>query len=105
MSYNLTMIMRRAWALRRERGFSMMTALRLAWAEAKGDRAYAFNLDNARACITAYLVKLAGAIRDEHDAHKYDILRAALLLPCDAAGIAVMNGKCVGLCKYAARNA
>ncbi len=105
MKFNLATIMRRAWELRRERGFSMMTALRLAWAEAKGEKAYTFNLDNARACITAYLLKLADAIHDEHDVHKYDILRAALLIPCDASGIAVMGGKCVGLCKYAVRNA
>lgn len=30
MRYNLRQIMRRAWALRRERGFTLMTALRLA---------------------------------------------------------------------------
>lgn len=105
MRFNLATIMRRAWDLRREKGFSMMTALRIAWAEAKGEKVYTFNLDNARACITAYLLKLADAIHDEHDVHKYDILRAALLIPCDAAGIAVMGGKCVGLCKYAVRNA
>lgn len=105
MKYNLATIMRRAWELRREKGFSMMTALRLAWAEAKGEKVYTFNLDNARACITSYLMKLAHAICDEHDQHKYDILRAALLLPCDAAGNAVMEGKTVGLCKYAVRNA
>lgn len=105
MKFNLATIMRRAWELRRAHGYTMMTALRIAWAEAKGERVYTFNLENARACITAYLLKLAQAIHDEHDAHKYDILRAALLTPCDAAGIAVMCGKSVGLCKYAVRNA
>ena len=105
MRFNLATIMRRAWELRREKGFSVMTALRIAWAEAKGEKVYTFNLDNARACITAYLLKLADAIHDEHDVHKFDILRAALLSPSDAAGIAVMGGKCVGLCKYAVRNA
>ena len=104
MRFNLVQIMQRAWELRREKGFSMMTALKIAWAEARGEKVYTFNMDNARACITAYLVKLAKAIRDEHDAHKYEILRAALLIPCDAAGLAVMEGKCVGLCKYAVRN-
>lgn len=104
MRYDLTSIMRRAWALRREKGYTMMTALNIAWAEARGERVYTFNLENARAQITAYLVKLAGMIRDIHDRHKYDILRAALLAPCDAAGTAVLEGKTVGLCKYAVRN-
>lgn len=105
MKYNLVTIMRRAWELRREKGYTMMTALRLAWAEAKGEKAYTFRLDNARALITAYLVKLMGRIADIHDQHKVEILRAALLLPCDAAGVAVTNGKTVGVCKYAMRNA
>lgn len=102
---NLHQIMKNAWAIRKEKGYTMRTALRLAWAEAKGQRAYAFNLENARAQITAYLVKLATAIRDIHDQHKYDILRSALLVPCDAQGIAVLEGKTIGLCKYAVRNA
>lgn len=105
MKYNLVTIMRRAWELRKARGYTMMTALRLAWAEAKDGKAYTFQLENARASITAYLVKLAEAITDIHQQHKYDILRAALLIPCDADGIAVMEGKMVGLCKYACRNA
>lgn len=105
MKYNLTTIMRRAWELRREKGHTMMTALRLAWAEAKGEKAYTFKLDNARALITAYLVKLLGRIADIHDQHKVEILRDALLLPCDAVGVAVTDGKTVGVCKYAMRNA
>lgn len=105
MKHNLAQIMRRAWVLRKEKGYTMTTALRLAWAEAKGEKAYTFNMENARAQITAYLVKLAGAIRDIHDQHKYEIIRAALLFPCDAEGIAVLEGKTVGLCKYAVRNA
>ena len=43
--------------------------------------------------------------RSIHDAHKLEILRAALLLPVDAVGVAVADGKTVGLCKYAVRNA
>ena len=103
--YNLTTIMRRAWEIRRQKGFTLATALRLAWREAKGEKGYAFKLDNARALITAYLVKLMGQIADIHDAHKVEILRAALLLPCDAEGIVVTDGKTVGVCKYAMRNA
>ena len=105
MPYNLAQIMRRAWQIRKEKGFSMMTALRLAWAEAKGEKAYTFNMENARAQITAYLLKLAAAILNIHDQHKYDILRSALLLSCDCDGLAVMDGKMVGLCKYAVKNA
>lgn len=101
--YNLTKIMHRAWELRKAKGYTMTTALRLAWAEAKGGKAYTFQLENHRASITAYLLKLA--ITDIHQKHKYDILRAALLAPVDALGIAVMEGKTVGLCKYAVRNA
>ena len=105
MRFNLATIMRRAWDLRREKGFSMMTALRIAWAEAKGEKVYTFRLENARAQISAYLVKLVKAVKDIHDAHKLEILRAALLLPVDAVGVAVADGKTVGLCKYAVRNA
>lgn len=105
MKYNLPTIMRRAWQIRRQKGFSIATALRLAWREAKGEKGYAFKLENARALITAYLVKLMGQIADIHDAHKVEILWAALLLPCDSEGIAVTDGKTVGICKYAMRNA
>lgn len=103
--YNLRTIMRRAWELRREKGYTMMTALRLAWAEAKGCKAYTFRLDNARALITTYLMRLIRNVQDIHDQHKVEILRAALLLPCDSLGIAVTDGKTVGICKYAMRNA
>lgn len=105
MKYNLATIMRSAWELRREKGYTMMTALRLAWREAKGEKGYTFKLENARALITAYLVKLLERIADIHDQHKVEILRNALLLPCDAAGITVTDGKTVGVCKYAMRNA
>lgn len=103
--YSLTQIMHRAWEMRKQYHYTMATALRLAWAEAKGQKGYTFQLENHRASITAYLLKLAKAITDEHQQHKYDILRAALLAPVDALGIAVMGGKMVGLCKYAVRNA
>lgn len=54
-------------------------------------------------------MKLGRLIRsgldDIHALHKYDILRAALLKSIDSVGVAVMDGKTVGLCKYAIRNA
>ena len=106
MKYNLTAIMRRAWELRKAKGYTLCTALRLAWAEAKGCKLYAFRLEDARAAISSYLVKLIRAgFADIHDQHKHDALRSALLLPCDVLGVAVMDGKTCGLCKYAARNA
>ena len=105
MKYNLTEIMCRAWALRREKGYTMMTAMRLAWREAKGEKVYTFNLENARALISSYLMKLVKDVKDIHEQHKLDILKAALLIPCDKLGFAVMEGKTVGLCKYACRNA
>ncbi len=97
MKYNLSEIMRRAWSLRGDRGCTMMTALRIAWAEAKGEKVYTFNVENVRAAISSYLVKLAGAITDIHQQHKYDALREALLLPVDTMGVAVMPGKSVAL--------
>lgn len=103
MKYNLRQIMRRAWEIRREKGFSLMTALRLAWKEAKGGKGYAYNLETARASITAYLMALI--VRDIHDQHKRETLLEALKTPCDASGLAVLDGKAVGLCKYACRNA
>ena len=102
MKYNLRQIMARAWAIRKEKGFSLMTALRLAWKEAKGGKGYAFNLEAARAAITAYLVGLV--IRDIHDQHKRETLLEALRTPCDREGLAVLDGKAAGLCKYAVRN-
>lgn len=98
-------IMLRAWELRRSKGYTMSTALRLAWREAKGEKGYTFRLENARALITAYLVKLIRNVQDIHDQHKVEILWAALLLPVDAMGVAVTDGKTVGVCKYAMRNA
>ncbi|MBQ2013311.1 MAG: hypothetical protein II206_11060 [Bacteroidaceae bacterium] len=103
--YNLQTIMRRAWELRKAKGYTIRTALRLAWAEAKGIKLYAIRLENARAMITAYLCKLVKAVKDIHDQHKLDALKAALLLPCDELGMAVTDGKTAGLCKYAIRNA
>ena len=97
-------IMLRAWELRRAKGYTMSTALRLAWREAKGEKGYTFRLENARALITAYLVKLIRNVQDIHDQHKVEILRAALL-PVDALGVAVTDGKTAGVCKYAMRNA
>lgn len=105
MRNRLAAIMRRAWELRRQYRYTMATSLRLAWAEAKGKKCYTFQLENHRASITAYINKLVKDITDVHQQHKYDILRAALLAPVDALGIAVMGGKMIGLCKYAVRNA
>lgn len=109
MKYDLVQIMRRAWELRREKGYTLSTSLKLAWGEAKGSKRYTFDLENARASVSAYLVKLGKALHagldDIHAIHKYDILRTALLANCDAQGIAVLDGKTVGLCKYAVRNA
>lgn len=102
MKYNLRQIMARAWAIRKEKGFSLMTALRLAWKEAKGGKGYAFNLEAARAAITAYLVGLV--VQNIHDQHKRETLLEALQTPCDREGLAVLDGKAVGLCKYAVRN-
>lgn len=105
MKYNLVSIMRRAWELRKAYRHTMTTALRLAWAEAKGGKGYTFNMENARASISTYLAKLAAALVDIHQQHKYEALRAALVAPVDAFGVAVLDGKTVGLCKYAVRNA
>lgn len=102
---NLKNIMRRAWELRKAKGYTMATALRLAWREARGEKGYTFRLDNARALISAYLVKLIRNVQNIHDQHKIGILRAALMLPVDAMGMAVTDGKTVGVCKYAMRNA
>lgn len=105
MKYNLSTIMRRAWELRKSSRRTFATCLKLAWAEAKGQRFYTYNMENARAAISAYLVKLGAALTDIHQQHKYDTISAALIAPCDALGVAVLDGKTVGLCKYAVRNA
>ena len=106
MKYNLKQIMRRAWALRRERSLTLCTALKIAWAETKGEKVYTFNLEAERAAISSYIVKLIrSGLDDIHALHKLECLRAALLKGVDALGIAVMDGKSVSLCKYAIRNA
>lgn len=108
MKEKLSSIMRRAWALYRlNAGNRFGECLRQAWEEAKNpeERRYTFALENARASITAYLVKLVGAVKDVHDMHKLEILRRALLRPMTADGLASMPGKEIGLCKYAVRNA
>ena len=43
------------------RVYTFSTSLKLAWAEAKGQKAYAFRLENERASISSYLVKLRNA--------------------------------------------
>ena len=86
MKYNLRSIMCRAWEIRRGTRYTFVTALKLAWAEAKGERVYTFNLENARACITAYLVKLGKALSDIHQQHKHDILRRPFWLPWTLPG-------------------
>ena len=53
MKYNLAGIMCRAWALRRAKGYTLCTALKLAWGEAKGVKLYTFNVESERAGITA----------------------------------------------------
>lgn len=107
MTYNLAKIMGRAWEIRRDprNTYTPSTCLKLAWAEAKGCKRYGFNLESARASITSYILKLMRNIMDEHDVHKLEALRAALLAPIDRQGVAVLDGKTVGLCKYAVRNA
>ena len=106
MKYNFSVIMRRAWELRRAKGYTLSTALKLAWGEAKGVKLYTCNVESDRAGITAYIVKtLRAGLADIHEQHKVEHLRAALLAPCDRLGVAVLDGKTVGLCKYALRNA
>ena len=103
--FNLHHIMTRAWEIKRNGRQTFATCLKLAWAEAKGQKVYTFDMENARAGISAYLTKLVKEDRDEHGEHKLSILRAALLAKVDKIGIAVLDGKTVGLCKYAVRNA
>ena len=106
MKYNLATIMCRAWALRRAKGYTLSTALKLAWGEAKGVKLYTFNVESERAGITAYIVKtMRAGLSDIHEQHKVEHLKAALLAACDRLGVAVLDGKTVGLCKYALRNA
>lgn len=106
MKYNLSGIMRRAWELRRAKGYTLSTALKLAWGEAKGVKLYTFNVENGRAGITAYIVKaIRAGLANIHEQHKVEHLKTALLAACDRLGVAVLDGKTVGLCKYALRNA
>ena len=106
MKYNLATIMRRAWALRRAKGYTLSTALKLAWGEANGVKLYTFNVESERAGITAYIVKaMRAGLTDIHEQHKVEHLKAALKAVCDRLGVAVLDGKTVGLCKYALRNA
>ncbi len=51
------------------------------------------------------LKQMHAGLDDIHALHKFNCLRAALLKGVDALGVAVMDGKSVGLCKYAIRNA
>ena len=82
MKYNLAGIMCRAWALRRAKGYTLSTALKLAWGEAKGVKLYTFNVESERAGITAYIVKAMHAgLTDIHEQHKVEHLRTALLAP------------------------
>lgn len=104
--YNLVSIMRRAWALYREKHYTFSTALKLAWAEAKGVKLYTFNVESERAGITAYILKaMRAGLDDIHEQHKVEHLKAALLAKCDKLGVALLDGKTVGLCKYALRHA
>ena len=70
---------------------------------------YFFNLDENRDAVKAYLVKLGAALEvgldDIHQIHKHEILTAALGYQMDKEGVAVVDGKTVGLLKYAVRNA
>lgn len=97
MKYNLSAIMRRAWELRKVKGLTLCTALKLAWGETKGVKLYTFALESERAAISAYLVKLRKALcaglDDIHAIHKYDCIRAALAADCDTLGIATLDGK------------
>lgn len=52
MKYNMAVIMRRAWALRRMNRQTFPTCLRISWVEAKGLKAYPFRLEDARASIS-----------------------------------------------------
>lgn len=103
--FDLSKIMKREWEIKRTSRQTFATCLKLAWAAAKGLKVYTFDMENARAGISAYLAKLVKTDRDEHGEHKLAILRVALLAKVDRIGVAVLDGKTVGLCKYAVRNA
>lgn len=105
--FNLVQIMRRAWEIKRDprHVYSFGTCLKLAWAEAKGGKLYGVNVEAVRAQVTSYILRLMRNIRDEHDVHKLEALRAALLAPIDRHGIAVLDGKTAGLVRYAVQHA
>lgn len=106
MKFNLKNIMVKAWDMKRNSNRTFATCLKLAWAEAKGEKKYTVNIETARAGISAYLVKLIDKQdKDEHEIHKLEILKNALLAKLDKMGIAVLDGKTVGLVKYAVKNA
>ena len=99
------MAMKRAWQLRKEHGYTLATAMRLAWAELKGVKLYAMHLGHdRRKAISLYLDQmLENHLTGAHDLSKYQTLRNALRLPEDTADVVVMDGKSCGLCKYAIR--
>lgn len=102
-------ILKRAHDLRREYAYTMDTAQRLAWAEAKGLKRYAVHLEDIRHDVVSYLVKLAdeieaAAVYDIHAVNKYWCISNALGVHADRAGVVVVDGKACGLLKYAARN-
>lgn len=108
MKINLSNLMHDAWRRFKaeDNHHTFATCLKLAWAAAKGGKGYCFHLEAERAAITAYLLKLIrGGLEDIHEQHKAEIIRAALLRSVDRNGIAVLDGKTVGICKYAIRNA
>ena len=103
MKYNLSGIMSRAWALLREKGYTISTALKLAWGEAKGRKLYASHIDEKRTSICEFIKSaIRKGLNDDHQRSKIDCLRAVLKAPCDALGVAVLDGKCAGLAKHAA---
>ena len=109
--YNLSQIMTRAWQIIRETGTDLSTALRLAWYEAKTGvkKAYTFQMNESRrAMIEAYTAQLTCSIiegnADIHEIHKGNIIRAALQAPIKNE-IIILDGKSVGLLKYALRQA
>lgn len=102
-------ILKRAHDLRREYAYTMDTAQRLAWAEAKGLKRYAVHLEDIRHDVITYMMKLADEIEaatvyDIHAVNKYMCISSALDVHADRAGVVVVEGKVAGLLKYAARH-
>ena len=109
--FDMSQIMTRAWAIVKEKALDISTALRLAWFEAKsGIKAYAFRMNETRrAAVETYLTALGCAILsgetdDVHEIHKHNIIRQALQAPVKN-GTAILDGKSVGLLKFAMRQA